>query len=66
MGLVCNMKSMYCYLKCKFKDCKYEHWFKYTKGKDNKPEDIKFERSINMNHSIKAHMANDIKGVEFL
>jgi len=29
VGIVCNMKSQYAYLKCVYKDCKYEHWFKY-------------------------------------
>lgn len=32
VGIVCNMKSSYAYLKCVYKDCKFEHWFSYTKG----------------------------------
>lgn len=30
VGLVCNMKSQNAYIKCIYKDCKYEHWFSYT------------------------------------
>lgn len=30
VGIVCNMKSQYAYLKCVMKECKFEHWFSYT------------------------------------
>ena len=32
VGLICNMKTKYATLKCVFKDCKFEHWFKYERG----------------------------------
>ena len=54
LGIVCNNKSMYAYLKCKYKDCKYEHWFKYDKGEKG-PGGFAYERSINNNHSLAAH-----------
>lgn len=54
VGMVCNMKSVNCYLKCVYKDCKYEHWFTYKQG-GKVPLDIKYSRSINKNHSIQAH-----------
>jgi hypothetical protein len=54
VGLVCNMKSLNAYIKCIYKDCKYEHWFTYDKG-GKLPKNIKYARSINKNHSMCAH-----------
>ena len=53
-GLTCNMKSTFAYVRCVFTKCKFEHWFNY-RAKGDLPSDIKYQRSINMNHSISAH-----------
>ena len=55
VGLVCNLKSKNAYIKCIYKDCKYEHWFTYEGQGTEEPEDFKYSRSINKNHSVAAH-----------
>lgn len=56
MGLVWSGKAqhMYVKLKCTYRDCPYEQWFKRDMT-SNRLKDLKFFRSINKNHSVNAH-----------
>ena len=54
LGLVCNLKSQYAFVKCVYKDCKYEHWFNYTKD-GGKIKCLEYARSINASHGVSAH-----------
>ena len=60
VSMVCNMKTQYAYLKCKYADCKFEHWFNYRQGSE-KLRQIRYARSINSNHSIRAHQEAKLK-----
>jgi hypothetical protein len=69
VGLVCNMKSQNAYIKCIYKECKYEHWFSYTgQGAKDKtePKNIHYSRSINKNHSVAAHKSGQQRDQGFL
>ncbi len=66
VGLVCNMKSQNAYIKCIYKDCKYEHWFSYTGQGGNEPKNILYFRSINKNHCVAAHKAGLERDQPFL
>ena len=65
VGIVCNLKSQNAYLKCAFQHCKYEHWFAYDL-EDQKLINIKYNRSINMNHCLSAHKSKVRREQPFL
>ena len=44
----------------KYADCKFEHWFNYRQGSE-KLRQIRYARSINSNHSIRAHQEAKLK-----
>ena len=66
VGLVCNMKSQNAYIKCIFKDCKYEHWFSYKNQGEDKPKNISYSRSINKNHCVAAHKSGQERDQPFI
>jgi transposase len=56
LGISYNKQAIYLYIKCAFRQCRYEHWFTYT-NKDKKLTNIRLHRTINQNHSLSAHQA---------
>ena len=56
--LVWNGKSQYAHVKCIYKECVYQQWFTCDR-EGLPPRGIRYARSINQNHSCKAHETSD-------
>ena len=56
MGFVWNGNSQFIKLRCRY-DCPVQHWFSYESKEGLLARKVKLYRSINFNHSLKAHQS---------
>ena len=65
VGLIWNGKSQYAKLACVYKDCPFNHWFT-CESQGLPAKQIRYGRSINQNHSVKAHKGEKRSQKQFL